>query len=178
VVHRLTTGLREEVLPIVPETKTTPQRRRRLDVGVRVIGVDNVLVRLSRCCHPVPGEEIGGFVTRGRGVSVHRADCPNLQSVELDRRVDVEWEGVPAASYQVDIEVSGYDRLGLLNDVLQAVNDTKASYSTVNAKVHPKGFANIQLTVAIRNIHHLRSVVERVKGVRDIYSVQRTVGQG
>ncbi|WP_425423362.1 RelA/SpoT family protein [Shimazuella kribbensis] len=179
VVHRLTSGMREELPPIIPEQIKNPtQRRRRLDVGVRVIGVDNVLVRLSRCCYPVPGEEIGGFITRGRGVSVHRADCPNLQSVELDRRVEVEWEGEPAASYQVDIEVSGYDRLGLLNDVLQAVNDTKANYSAVNAKVHPKGFASIQLTVAIRNIHHLRSVVERVKGVRDIYSVQRTIGQG
>jgi GTP pyrophosphokinase len=178
VVHRLTTGMKEELPIVVPETKPTIPRRRRLDVGVRVIGVENVLIRLSRCCHPVPGEEIGGFVTRGRGVSVHRADCPNLQSVELDRRVEVEWEGQPAASYQVDIEVSGYDRMGLLNDVLQAVNDTKANYSAVNAKVHPKGFANIQLTVAIRNIHHLRSVVEKVKGVRDIYSVQRTIGQG
>lgn len=177
VVHRLTEGIRESEAPVLPESKP-PTRRRRVDVGVRVVGVENVLVRLSRCCHPVPGEEIGGFVTRGRGVSVHRLDCPNLQQIELDRRVEVEWEGEPASSYEVDIEVFGYDRLGLLNDVLQAVNDTKASYSTVNAKVHRQGFADIQLTVSIRNIHHLRSVVERVKSVRDIYSVQRTIGQG
>jgi guanosine-3',5'-bis(diphosphate) 3'-pyrophosphohydrolase len=177
VVHRLTEDIRGDEAPVLPESKTPP-RRRRVDVGVRVVGVENVLVRLSRCCHPVPGEEIGGFVTRGRGVSVHRIDCPNLQQIELDRRVEVEWEGEPASSYDVDIEVFGYDRLGLLNDVLQAVNDTKANYSSVNAKVHRKGFADIQLTVSIRNIHHLRSVVERVKSVRDIYSVQRTIGQG
>lgn len=177
VVHRLTTGMREEPL-LIPEIKTMPKHRRKQDLGVRVIGIDNVLIRLSRCCHPVPGEEIGGFITRGRGVSVHRMDCPNLQTVERERQVQVEWQGELADSYYVDIEVSGYDRIGLLNDVLQAVNDTKANYSAVNAKVHHKGFASIQLTVAIRNIYHLRSVVERVKGVRDIYSVQRTIGQG
>jgi GTP diphosphokinase / guanosine-3',5'-bis(diphosphate) 3'-diphosphatase len=178
VVHRLTSGLSEERPVVIPELKTMPKRRHRLDVGVRVIGVENILVRLSRCCHPVAGEEIGGFVTRGRGVSVHRLKCPNLQGVELERRVQLEWEGEPAASYQVDIEVSGYDRTGLLNEVLQAVNDTKANYSAVNAKVQPRGFASIQLTVAISNIHHLRSVVDRVKGIRDIYSVQRTIEQG
>lgn len=70
-----------------------PTRRKQLDHGVRVKGVDNLLVRLSRCCHPVPGDEIKGFVTQGRGVSVHRADCPNLVGVEEARMIPVEWEG-------------------------------------------------------------------------------------
>jgi GTP pyrophosphokinase len=126
----------------------------------------------------VPGEEIAGFVSKGRGVSVHRADCPNLRSIPKERFVEVEWESDPNKSYQVDIEVSGFDRSGLLYDVLKAVNDTKAVYSAVNAKITPKGFANIHLTVSIQNINHLKSVVDRVKSIRDIYSVQRTIQQG
>lgn len=178
VVNRLISGIKGEKPVPLPDAKNLPQRKKTSDVGVTVIGVDNVLVRLSRCCNPVPGEEIAGFVSKGRGVSVHRADCPNLRSIPKERFVEVEWESDPNKSYQVDIEVSGFDRSGLLYDVLKAVNDTKAVYSAVNAKITPKGFANIHLTVSIQNINHLKSVVDRVKSIRDIYSVQRTIQQG
>ncbi|MDA8352906.1 MAG: bifunctional (p)ppGpp synthetase/guanosine-3',5'-bis(diphosphate) 3'-pyrophosphohydrolase [Firmicutes bacterium] len=175
VVNRLTEGLRqEEEKPLVlPDVKAMPTRRRRLGDGVRVKGVDNLLVRLSRCCNPVPGDDIKGFVTQGRGVSVHRSDCPNLQGVEEGRMVPVEWEGVPDQFYNVDIEISGLDRDGLLNEVLQAVAETRVTLIAVSGKADRRGMAKINMTIAIRNINHLQSVVDHIKKVHDIYSVRR-----
>jgi guanosine-3',5'-bis(diphosphate) 3'-pyrophosphohydrolase len=176
VVHRLIEGLRPEAEQpvLLPEVKELPRRSsRRQAHGVRVKGLDNLLVRLSRCCNPVPGDEIAGFVTRGRGVSVHRKDCPNLKSVEKERMIPVEWEGTPDQSYHVDIEVSGLDRRGLLHEVLQAVSETKTNLSAVSGKADRRGMASIHMTISIRNLNHLQHVVERIKRVRDIYSVRR-----
>ncbi len=174
VVHRLTNDLKEPEEPVVlPQVKSLPTRSRRADFGVRVKGVDNLLIRLSRCCNPVPGDEIDGYVTQGRGVTVHRADCPNLKTVPDERRIEVEWDNPTEKSYQVDIEVSGFDRRGLLSEVLQAVSDAKTDLSAVVARGDKRGMASIHIRVGIRNINHLQSVVERVKRVRDIYSVRR-----
>ncbi|MFC4076874.1 RelA/SpoT family protein [Salinithrix halophila] len=174
VVNRLTEGLRpEEEKPLVlPDVKSMPAPR-RTGYGVQVKGVDNLLVRLSRCCNPVPGDEIKGFVTQGRGVSVHRSDCPNLNGVVKERMVPVEWEGVPDQSYNVDIEISGLDRSGLLNEVLQVVAATKVEISAVSGRADRRGLARIDMSISIRNISHLQSVVDKIKSVRDIYSVRR-----
>ncbi|SEM72822.1 RelA/SpoT family protein [Lihuaxuella thermophila] len=175
VVHRLTDGLKTEVPVVLPEVKALPKRNRRGDQGVRVKGVENLLIRLSRCCNPVPGDDIAGYVTQGRGVTVHRSDCPNLANVPEERRISVEWDSDSTHSYQVDIEVSGFDRSGLLNEVLQAVHDSKTNLSAVSAKGDKRGIASIHIRIGIQNINHLKSVVERVKRVRDIYSVRRII---
>ncbi|QBK13577.1 bifunctional (p)ppGpp synthetase/guanosine-3',5'-bis(diphosphate) 3'-pyrophosphohydrolase [Thermoactinomyces vulgaris] len=176
VVNRLTDGLKEEEQPVIlPDVKTMRHRNHKADQGVRVKGVDNLLIRLSRCCNPVPGDDIAGYVTQGRGVTVHRADCPNLNNVPKERRIEVEWDSQTSQHYQVDIEVSGFDRQGLLNEVLQVISDTQTSLSAVSAKGDRRGIASIHIRVGIQNINHLKSVVERVKGVRDIYSVRRII---
>ncbi|MGX9707282.1 RelA/SpoT family protein [Laceyella tengchongensis] len=177
VVHRLTDGLKEEQQPVVlPEVKALPIRKHKLDQGVRVKGVDNLLIRLSRCCNPVPGDEIAGYVTHGRGVTVHRIDCPNLSTVPDERRIDVEWDSHATKHYyQVDIEVSGFDRQGLLNEVLQALTDSKTELAAISARGDRRGIASIHVRISIQNINHLKSVVERVKRVRDIYSVRRII---
>ncbi|OYD08870.1 RelA/SpoT family protein [Paludifilum halophilum] len=175
VVNRLTEGMRtdEEKPLVLPDVKAMPKRRKKPGYGVRVKGVDNLLVRLSRCCNPVPGDEIRGFVTQGRGVSVHRADCPNLSTVEEGRMVPVEWEGVADHFYNVDLEVSGLDRNGLLNEVLHAVSETRVNLSAVSGKADRRGMATIHMSISIRNVSHLQSVVDKIKSVRDIYSVRR-----
>ncbi|SET77727.1 GTP pyrophosphokinase [Oceanobacillus limi] len=147
------------------------------DSGVRVEGVDNLLVRLSKCCNPVPGDTIVGYITKGRGVSVHRDDCPNIQTEEAKQRyLHVEWENHQTQKqYHVDLEISGYDRRGLLNEVLQAVNEMKTNITHVNGRSDRNKIAVIQITILIHNTDHLRKIVERIKQLKDIYSVTRTV---
>lgn len=149
-------------------------RKPNHNYGVKVKGMDNLLIRLSRCCSPLPGDEIIGFVTKGRGVSVHRVDCPNLGMVTKERRVPVEWCSDLGKWYQVDLEVSGLERSGVLSDVLQAVTDVKTDCTAVTARGDRKrGLVNILITVNIRNYNHLKSLVERVKRIPDIYTVRR-----
>ncbi|PLS15624.1 (p)ppGpp synthetase [Bacillus sp. M6-12] len=183
VANRLTEKLRKKkeqeqetnISESVSELKSFPNTKRR-ESGVRVHGIDNLLIRLSRCCNPVPGDEIVGFITKGRGVSVHRSDCPNVGGEESESRlIPVEWEGGlnDRKEYNVEIEINGYDRRGLLNEVLQAVNETKTNISAVSGKSDRNKMATINMSISIHNISHLHKVVERIKQITDIYSVRR-----
>ncbi len=154
--------------------KYTPAKK--TSIGVKVKGIDNLLIRLSKCCNPVPGDEIIGFITKGRGVSIHRADCTNVKTEDAQTRLlPVEWEGNNSESknYNVDIEISGYDRRGLLNEVLQAVTETRTNMNAVSGKTDKNKVATILMTISIHNVDHLQKVVERIKRIRDIYSVRR-----
>ncbi|WP_020615836.1 RelA/SpoT family protein [Paenibacillus daejeonensis] len=187
ICTRLTEKLRKEteeagqieLTSEVKEVKTggSPDKKRPTH-GVRVKGVDNVLVRFARCCNPVPGDAIVGYITRGRGVSVHRLDCPNVQtgeelSDEAARVIEVEWEESVEANYSVDIEITGHDRRGLLNEVLQSVSESKTNIAAVSGRSDKNKLAMIHMTILIRNIEHLHAVVEKIKRVKDVYSVQR-----
>jgi GTP diphosphokinase / guanosine-3',5'-bis(diphosphate) 3'-diphosphatase len=159
----------------ISDMKSFPSTKKR-ESGVRVAGIDNLLIRLSRCCNPVPGDEIVGFITKGRGVSVHRADCTNIDSNDAQTRlIPVEWESSlnDRKEYNVDIEISGYDRRGLLNEVLQAVNETKTNISAVSGRSDRNKMATIIMSIAIHNVSHLQKVVDRIKQIPDIYSVRR-----
>lgn len=156
-----------------PPVSTTPKKK--VANGVKVKGVDNLLVRFSRCCNPVPGDDIIGFITRGRGVSIHRTDCPNIQQLKdgNERFIFVEWDNHQDQAYNVDIEVTGMDRRGLLNEVLQAVSETKTNMTAVSGKSDKNKIATILMTILIHNTEHLHSVVERIKRVKDVYTVRR-----
>ncbi len=186
VATRLTDQIRQErekeeninkILSEVNIEKPRPKPHKK-DSGVRVEGVDNLLVRLAKCCNPVPGDEITGYITKGRGVSVHRSDCPNVRTEEAKQRyIDVEWEDnfTDEKHYHVDLQISGYDRQGLLNEVLQAVNEMKTNITHVNGKTDKNKMAIIQLTIMIFNTSHLRKIVDRLKKIPDVYSVTRTI---
>ncbi|WP_071460239.1 RelA/SpoT family protein [Bacillus massilinigeriensis] len=167
----------KNIAEAVSELKGIAPVKKR-ESGVRVSGIDNLLIRLSRCCNPIPGDEIVGFITKGRGVSVHRADCTNINTEDAQARlIPVEWEtGLnDRKEYNVDIEISGYDRRGLLNEVLQAVNETKTNISAVSGKSDRNKVATINMSIAIHNVSHLHKVVDRIKQIRDIYSVRRVL---
>jgi guanosine-3',5'-bis(diphosphate) 3'-pyrophosphohydrolase len=185
VCTRLTDKLRKEteeqqqqqLLQDMREVKAPPAPRKpRPTHGVSVKGIDNLLVRFARCCNPVPGDDIIGYITRGRGVSVHRADCLNIpgdEGLETHRLIEVEWESSTESNYSVEIEITGHDRRGLLNEVLQAVSESKTLISAVSGRSDKNKMALIHMTILIRNTDHLQSVVEKIKRVKDIYSVQR-----
>lgn len=160
----------------VKEVKSAPERKNRPVQGVRVKGVDNLLVRFARCCNPVPGDAIIGYITRGRGISVHRSDCTNIpigEGEEIQRVIDVVWEEATEANYSVEIEITGHDRRGLLNEVLQAVSESKTNISAVSGRTDKNKISMIHMTILIHNIEHLHAVVEKIKRVKDIYSVRR-----
>jgi guanosine-3',5'-bis(diphosphate) 3'-pyrophosphohydrolase len=182
IVTRLTDKFRkkreleEQSLDTAMTEVRKPMKIKRRDSGIKVSGVDNLLIRLSKCCNPVPGDDIVGYITKGRGVSVHRVDCVNVQTEDArDRLLDVEWESSPEKEieYNVDIEISGFDRRGLLNEVLQAVNETKTYISAVSGRSDRNKMATIHMSISINNLNHLQKVVDRIKQVRDIYSVRR-----
>jgi len=187
VATRLTDKLRqerikeqnlEEKIEEVNNTETTQTAGNKHDSGVHVEGIDNILIRLAKCCNPVPGDDITGYITKGRGVTVHRSDCPNVQTTEAkERLLHVEWETNQRTwkNYHVDLEITGYDRRGLLNEVLQVVNKTKTNITHVTGRSDGKKVAIIQLTILIHNTQHLRKVVERIKQISEVYTVERTV---
>ncbi len=149
------------------------------DESVLIEGIDNLLVRLSHCCNPIPGDEIVGYITKGRGVSVHRTDCPNVKNAEQSgtRLIDVSWNVVSddRTHYNTDLEIQGYNRSGLLNDVLQAVNNTTKQLNSINGRIDHNKMATIDVTVGIRDKVHLQRVIDNIKRVPDVYVVKRTI---
>jgi GTP pyrophosphokinase len=156
---------------------TSTRRVARNASGIRIAGVDDVLVRLSKCCSPVPGDPIMGFVTIGRGVSVHRADCPNVAYMNAapERILEATWADVTHIQHAVDIEIEAGDRPGLLQDVMGVCAELKTPVSSVNARVK-KESANISITAQITNIDHLQKLLyklEHLKEVRTVYRVTK-----
>lgn len=154
--------------------KPATSKKDKLPGGVKVKGVDNLLIRFSKCCNPVPGDEIIGFVTRGRGVSIHRKDCPNVfNEKDNERIIPVEWDNAEQLSYTAEIEIMGIDRRGLLNEVLQAVSETKTIMTAVSGKTNKNRMATISMSILITNTDHLQSVIDKINRVKDVYSVRR-----
>ncbi|MBF6977666.1 bifunctional (p)ppGpp synthetase/guanosine-3',5'-bis(diphosphate) 3'-pyrophosphohydrolase [Aerococcaceae bacterium zg-BR22] len=145
--------------------------------GVIVNGVENLMVRLSRCCNPVPGDEIVGYITRGRGVSIHQKNCPNLLNEPelMNRTIDVEWEQQAdlASDYETEIKVTGFDRSGLINDVLHVVNHTVKNLRSVNGKVDSNSTATVTVKIAISNTTQLKDLMNKLRNIPDVYEVNR-----
>lgn len=154
-------------------------KKKKHEEGVLIEGIDNLLVRMSHCCSPIPGDDIVGYITKGRGVSVHRIDCPNVKNAEKNgtRLIDVSWNVLPDARthYDTDLEIQGYNRSGLLNDVLQAINNTTKQLNSINGRIDHNKMATIDVTVGIRDKVHLQRVMDGIKRVPDVYVVKRTI---
>ena len=145
------------------------------NVGVVVKGIDNCLVRLSKCCNPVPGDEIVGFITRGRGVSVHRKDCVNVNDLILqeDRMIDVYWYDETQTSYSVEIEILANDRANLLADIIKQVSLAKTRLVGVNSKVNKDKIAVTDLTIEVENLQDLNNVLKSLRKIDNVYEVNR-----
>ena len=152
------------------KTLTKPSK-----TGVVVEGIDNCLVKLSKCCNPLPGDQIVGYITKGRGVSVHRTDCVNVKDLisEESRMIDVYWASEAKSSYSVDICVYANDRQGLLSDVIKEITAAKFNILGVNTKTTKERIAIIDVTVELENIEALNRVIRTLMKIDSVYDVKR-----
>ncbi len=145
--------------------------------GVRVKGVGDLLVRFARCCHPIPGDPIQGFITRGKGVTVHLRSCPTvINEREVSRLIEVEWEAAPAQTYPIAIRVEAYDRTGLLSDITQVVAEAKVNILAADVAVGPDHVAVVRATLQVASVSQLARVLGRIEQLKDVISVSRDLG--
>lgn len=147
------------------------------DMGIIVKGVSNLLVRFSKCCNPVPGDEIVGYITKGRGVSIHRKDCKNVENLMLDlenKLVDVSWGNAKALSYIAEIYVKSEDRDGVLSEIMDIISESKAHLYAINAKTTKDKLAFINIKLKILNIEQLKELIKKVKKINGVMEVYRT----
>ncbi len=177
VVQRVQRELRggEEQLPVT--ARRPPRLRQRRTVGVHVEGLDDLMVRLSRCCTPVPGDEIMGFVTRGRGVSVHRTDCANASGLatQAQRLIEVEWDHDQPATYVVSVEVEALDRSKLLRDVAQVLSDHHVNILSCTSQTSSDRVAKFRFDFELADPSHLESILNTIKRVDSVYDAYRVL---
>ncbi|WP_288678745.1 bifunctional (p)ppGpp synthetase/guanosine-3',5'-bis(diphosphate) 3'-pyrophosphohydrolase [uncultured Clostridium sp.] len=159
--------------------KTERQIKKKQNYGVTVKGLNNIMVRFARCCNPVPGDDIAGYITKGRGVSVHRKDCSNFKAIvekQEEKVVDVSWGTEKGAAYVAELEVKAEDRMCLLSDVMLVITDSNFRLLSLNAKSGRNGVANINIQVKIDNIEQLKELmkkIRRLQGILDVYRVNK-----
>jgi GTP pyrophosphokinase len=146
--------------------------------GIIVEGIDNCLIRYSKCCNPVPGDKIIGYITRGRGVSIHRQDCVNISALYTDdeekkRLIDVLWEDTKQELFLAHLKIVCNDRAGLLVDAANAMADSKVSVKAISARTVKDNMAIIEASVEIRDTVQLDTLINKLKSVKDIIDVTR-----
>jgi len=161
----------EKISPIIPLVKP----KKRIDQGIRVQGINDVMIRFSRCCNPVPGDEIIGYITRGRGVSIHKADCSNVDfiSAEKDRLIKVDWVKTEELLYPVKIKIIADDRPNLVSDIMLIFSSLKITVSAIKATTDKNNIANIDVTLSINNLDHLKEVIKKIKKTNSVLTVKR-----
>jgi len=173
VVTRL--GVVDDTHLTLPATTPPPPPARA--GGVRVKGVGDLLCRFARCCHPIPGDPIQGFITRGKGVTVHLRSCPTvLNEREVSRLIDVEWEAAPTQTYPIAIRVEAFDRTGLLNDITQVVAEAKVNILSADVAVGADHHAVVRATLQVASVSQLSRVLGRIEQLKDVTSVSRDLG--
>jgi GTP pyrophosphokinase len=176
-LSRIVSGTPEDDVTQLPLARPVRVEKPDVTSGVVVPGSVDVWVRLARCCTPVPGDDIIGFVTRGQGVSVHRRDCPNAKSLlsEPERLIDVSWRTGRPTSFVVTIQVEALDRTRLLSDVATALSDNHVNIVSASSSVGRDRITNLRFTFELADITHLSDVLAAVKKVENVYDAYRVV---
>ncbi|MCD8316922.1 MAG: bifunctional (p)ppGpp synthetase/guanosine-3',5'-bis(diphosphate) 3'-pyrophosphohydrolase [Eggerthellaceae bacterium] len=165
--------------PMLTSVKRPKKHETHSSQGVIVKGIDDVLVRLSRCCNPVPGDEIVGFVTRGRGVSIHRADCPNAQELKKhpERMIEVSWEGTPSKSslYQVEIYIEALDRMSLLFDVTRVLAEMGANVISSSSITHRDSMVEMKFLIQVSDLPVIDNLLKEMRELDGVFEARRMV---
>lgn len=167
----------EDILNVPTIPKNILQRDKESMAAVRIKGVDDVAIKLSRCCNPLPGDNVLGYITRGRGVSVHRRDCPNMQNylkLEKERILDVEWAD-DRGIYFLELEVKAFDRPRLTTDVMNVIADTRIQINSVFSRVTKNNFAVMNLKLEIKDVSQVQAIIQRIQQIKDVLEVRRVL---
>ena len=172
-----------KIMESVSEAKEQKIKISKSKSGIVVKGIDDVAVRFSKCCNPVPGDEIVGFVTRGRGVTIHRTDCVNmlhLAESERERLIDAEWQSglkAPAGEkYTTEIKIYGNNRTGLLVDISRIFTERNIDMTQMNVRTSKQGTATISITFEIGGKEELQKIAEKLYQVESVMDVERATG--
>ncbi len=171
----------ENVISTLSSQQNTPPTQIKSKSGIVVRGLDDLAVRLSKCCSPVPGDEIVGFVTRGRGITVHRTDCinvMNLPDIERSRLIDAEWQDSAESlnKYSAEIKIYAHNRVGLLVDISKIFTERQIDIKAMNTRISKQDVATISMSFETKNRDELRSLVEKLRQIEGIVDIERTTG--
>ena len=151
-------------------------KKHEKSIGVAVTGVDGLKMQLSKCCNPIPGDKIVGFVSKGQGIKIHRADCPNVKSVAKGRLIDVYWDypNIEQKRFNVDLEVVGLDRPNLLSDIVTCLSQVKVNILKINANIMDLD-AHIRLTLSVENAEILQNTIDNMNKVQGVAEIRRVI---
>ena len=148
-------------------------RKKKLKTGVVVKGVDDILIKFGKCCQPVPGDEITGYITRGFGVTVHRSNCVNALQMSPERRIDVEWNTEAAETFPADFQVTSYDRVGLLADIVGCITKHDANILKANTKTATDQHVESSFSIGVKSTDHLRRILSSIRKIKNVQDVKR-----
>ncbi|MDO5713196.1 MAG: bifunctional (p)ppGpp synthetase/guanosine-3',5'-bis(diphosphate) 3'-pyrophosphohydrolase [Tissierellia bacterium] len=154
--------------------QAAPKKKKKAKSGVFVKGIDNVKIRFAKCCNPVPGDEIIGYITMGRGVSIHRMDCTNIaQNDDKSRYIDVSWDTGESGSYSAEIEVRAVDKSNVIGDIANRINDSKVELTSLSAKTTKDNVLIINIILEIHNIEELGRLIKKLKKIKNVLEAYR-----
>lgn len=172
-----TKALEEQITKTITKNYNNTKKAKGNNPGIVVKGINNILVRFAKCCNPVPGDEIIGYITKGRGVSIHRKDCKNVEALLSNvenKIVDVSWGTSKGSEYITEIEVKAEDREGLLSEIMELIIETKTYLCAVNAKTVKNNTAIISIKLKIPDIEHLKELMKKIKKLYGVMEIYRT----
>jgi GTP pyrophosphokinase len=168
--------LAPDTVHIEPVPKRPPHKLAKPSGGgMKISGMDNMLIHLSKCCNPVPGDKVIGFITRGRGVSIHTVDCPNVAELTFDkeRLIEVSWGDLQIAAHAVKISVQTEDKPGLLAGVSSIISAAEANITHAEAITAEGRQATLNFTIDIKDVDHLNRIIKNIEAVKGVVDVKR-----
>ena len=181
-VKKIQKEAKEEVNDIekhnISDAEYKQKRKKNNSQGIVVKGLDNILIRFAKCCNPLPGDDIIGYVTKGRGVAIHRADCPNATSngdFFQNRLVDVAWSNSEASKFEAEIQIKTVDRRGIINDITHIVAMDKVSLNGISARKGKDSIISVNLLVEVNNIDALNTLMKKIKSIPGVENIYRVI---
>jgi GTP pyrophosphokinase len=157
-----------------------PTQRRTVAGGVTVEGIDDMLIKFAKCCNPLPGDNIIGFITRGHGVSIHKRDCPNVpreiaQAPEPERWINASWNENAKQEFRAALSISALSRIGLMADISMQLAAMRVNINDIASHTAKDGRSMLNMTITVSNVEHLRSVISRIEKIDGVLSIERQV---